>query len=47
MLNYNQLKEILPQAYPYLLIDRVEEYKITKNLVAVTRSRLEGRLQHL
>ena len=35
MLNYQQLKEILPQASPFLLIDRVEEYKEVEHLVAV------------
>ena len=35
MLDYQQLKEILPQAYPFLLIDRVEEYKEGERLVAV------------
>ena len=35
MLDYQQLKEILPHAYPFLLIDRVEEYKEGERLVAV------------
>src|SRR5436190_591770 len=34
MLNYQQLKEILPHAYPFLLIDRVEAYKEGEHLVA-------------
>ena len=35
MLDYQQLKEILPHAYPFLLIDRVEEYKEGEHLVAI------------
>ena len=35
MLNYQQLKEILPHAYPFLLIDRVEEYKEGESLTAI------------
>jgi 3-hydroxyacyl-[acyl-carrier-protein] dehydratase len=35
MLGYKELKEILPQAYPLLLIDRVEAVKKNESLVAV------------
>src|SRR3990167_6338247 len=35
MLDSRQLKEILPHAYPFLLIDRVEEYKEGEYLVAI------------
>ena len=35
MLNYEQLKGILPHAYPFLLIDRVEEYKEGEHLTAI------------
>jgi len=35
MLDYQQLKEILPHAYPFLLIDRVEEYKEGESLTAL------------
>jgi|GEM_PF-662706 len=35
MLNHTQLKAILPQAYPFLLIDRVEEVKPFESLVAI------------
>lgn len=35
MLDYQQLKEILPHAYPFLLIDRVEEYKEGEHLTAI------------
>lgn len=35
MLTYQQLKDILPQAYPFLLIDRVEEIKEGESLVAI------------
>ena len=35
MLNHNDLKQILPQAYPFLLIDRVESYKAGESLIAL------------
>jgi len=34
-LTYKDLKEILPHAYPFLLIDRVEEIKRGESLVAI------------
>ena len=34
MLEYQQLKEILPHAFPFLLIDRVDEYKEGESLTA-------------
>jgi len=34
-LDHKQLKKILPQAYPFLLIDYVEEYKLGENLTAI------------
>ena len=34
-LEYPQLKKILPQAYPFLMIDRVEEYKEGQSLLAI------------
>ena len=34
-LNYNELKNILPHAYPFLLLDRVVEVKKGESLVAV------------
>ena len=33
-LNYDQLKTILPHAYPFLLIDKVEDYKENEYLIA-------------
>lgn len=35
MINYSQLKMILPQAYPFLLIDHVESYRPGESLVAI------------
>ncbi len=35
MLTHNDLKQILPQAYPFLMIDRVEEYIEGKSLIAI------------
>ena len=35
MLNHTQLKTILPHAYPFLMIDRVEDYKPGESLMAV------------
>ena len=34
-LDYKELKNILPHAYPFLLIDRVEDYKKGESLVAI------------
>ena len=34
-LEYNELKKILPQAHPFILIDRVLEYEKGKSLVAI------------
>jgi len=34
-LNYNQIKNILPQAYPFVFIDSVEDYKEGESLTAV------------
>ena len=34
-LEYEQLRKILPHAYPFILIDRVEDYKAGESLVAV------------
>jgi len=54
MLDYEQLKKILPQAYPFLLIDRVENIQpgqsltATKNITANEWPFTEGRerVQH-
>lgn len=35
ILEYNELKEILPHAYPFLLIDRVIEVKKGESLTAI------------
>ena len=35
MLTINDLKNILPQAYPFLMIDRVEEYTPEQSLIAI------------
>lgn len=35
MLDYHQLKTILPHAYPFLLIDRVEQYQPGESLLAI------------
>jgi 3-hydroxyacyl-[acyl-carrier-protein] dehydratase len=35
MLDNSQLKKILPHAYPFLLLDRVEQYCPGKSLVAI------------
>ena len=35
MLDHNDLKRILPQSYPFLLLDRVEEYSEGQSLVAI------------
>lgn len=35
MIDYQQLKAILPQSYPFLLVDRVEEFVKGERLVAV------------
>src|SRR5262245_720732 len=34
-LEVEQLRQILPHAYPFLLIDRVEDYEVGKSLVAI------------
>lgn len=35
VLNQSQLKKILPHAYPFVLIDRVEEIKVGESLIAI------------
>ncbi len=35
MLDHNELKKILPQAYPFLLIDHVDHYTPGESLVAI------------
>jgi 3-hydroxyacyl-[acyl-carrier-protein] dehydratase len=35
MLDNNQLKKILPHAYPFVLLDRVERYIPGQSLVAI------------
>ena len=35
MLDHNDLKKILPQAYPFLMLDRVLEYTEHKHLTAI------------
>ena len=35
MIDHQTIKKILPQAYPFLLIDRVEEFKAGESLVAI------------
>lgn len=35
MITHNDLKLILPQAYPFLMIDRVEEYIAGERLIAI------------
>ncbi len=35
MLDYNDLKRILPQAYPFLMLDRVVEYTEGQSLIAI------------
>lgn len=34
-IEYNELRKILPQAHPFLLIDRVEDFKAGESLVAI------------
>lgn len=35
ILEQDELRKILPQAYPFILIDRVEDIKINESLVAI------------
>jgi 3-hydroxymyristoyl/3-hydroxydecanoyl-(acyl carrier protein) dehydratase len=35
MLNLDEIKSILPQSYPFLLIDKIEEVKLGESLVAI------------
>ena len=35
VLNYQELKNILPHAYPFLMIDRVEDYQPDEWLIAI------------
>ena len=37
MLDNNQLKKILPHAYPFVLLDRVERYIPGQSLVAIKK----------
>ena len=35
MLDHNALKQIIPQAYPFLMLDRVVEYTAGQSLTAI------------
>ncbi|MES5896382.1 3-hydroxyacyl-ACP dehydratase FabZ [Bacillus cereus group sp. RP43] len=35
ILNYDQIKELLPQKYPFIFIDQVKEYETGKKVVCV------------